>query len=101
MSSPTPLPPPEAILVDLDETVARGDAAALWRRLADQPATGVVCNVAPLTRPDLATLDALARMQLTARRCGAQMQLRGASPALVGLLALTGLGEVLPLLRSA
>jgi anti-anti-sigma regulatory factor len=105
MSSPTPLPPPEAILVDLDEPVARGDAAALCRRLrhrlADQPAAGVVCDVAPLRRPDLATLDALARMQLTARRYGAQMQLRGASPALVGLLALTGLGEVLPLLRSA
>jgi anti-anti-sigma regulatory factor len=105
MTPPTPLPPPEAILVDLDEPVARGDAAVLCRRLrrrlAEHPAAGVVCDVAPLTRPDLATLDALARMQLTARRCGTQMQLRGASPAMLGLLAVTGLHEVLPLCRSA
>ena len=81
MTPPTPLPPPGAILVDPDGPV-------------------VVCDVAALTRPDLAALDALARMQLTARRAGTRMQLRGASPTLVGLLALTGLQEVLPLLGS-
>jgi len=104
MTHPTSLPPPGAILVDLDGPVARADVPALCRRLAgrltEHPAAGVVCDVAALTRPDLATLDALARMQLTARRGGTRMQLRGASPALVGLLALTGLGEVLPLLGS-
>jgi ABC-type transporter Mla MlaB component len=104
MSSPPPPPPPGAILVDLDGPVARGDALALCRqlerRLAKQRTGGVICDVATLSQPDLATLDALARMQLTARRCGARLQLQGATPGLIGLLALTGLAEALPLLRS-
>ncbi len=42
-------------------------------------------------RPDLATVDALARLQLQARRLGLSIHLRDADPALVGLLDLVGL----------
>lgn len=57
----------------------------------------VTCDVGALTEPDAATIDALARMQLTARRLGRRIRLRNASARLNGLLALTGLDVVLPL----
>jgi hypothetical protein len=55
----------------------------------------IVCDVEGLA-PDLAALDALARVQLAARRAGLELQLRHASPELRGLLAFTALDEVLP-----
>jgi ABC-type transporter Mla MlaB component len=54
-----------------------------------------VCDVGGM-HPDAATLDVLARLQLTAHRLGCQIQLRRARDELQGLLALTGLSEVLP-----
>jgi anti-anti-sigma regulatory factor len=44
---------------------------------------------------DAATVDALARLQLCARRRGLDIRLRGASGELRDLLALCGLGDVL------
>jgi hypothetical protein len=45
--------------------------------------------------PDLSVVDALARLQLLARRSGLQLRLEEMCPALVGLLELSGLcGEV-------
>src|SRR6185437_9202578 len=44
---------------------------------------------------DAVALDALARLALAARRKGCDVRLRGASPELLGLVALAGLGEVL------
>ncbi len=57
----------------------------------------VVCDVGDLAAADVGTLDLLARLQLTAGRSGARISLRGASPQLVELVALCGLGEALPL----
>jgi predicted dithiol-disulfide oxidoreductase (DUF899 family) len=51
----------------------------------------------PLTsrdRPGLAVVDELARLQLTARRCGCSIRLRDACVELLELLDLLGLGEV-------
>jgi hypothetical protein len=48
-------------------------------------------------RPDLALIDALARMQLCARRRGWALQLRDVSEDLRGLLELVGLTEPLGL----
>jgi ABC-type transporter Mla MlaB component len=45
---------------------------------------------------DALTVDALARLQLAARRSGRCVTLRGASPELRELVAFMGLGEVLP-----
>jgi anti-anti-sigma regulatory factor len=45
---------------------------------------------------DALTLDALARLQLAARRCGFQLCLRGSSPELRELIGFAGLDEVLP-----
>ncbi|MGD1219589.1 MULTISPECIES: STAS domain-containing protein [Streptomyces] len=51
----------------------------------------VVCDVAGIGPPGLAVVDALARLELTARRAGGRIRLRGPDPALRGLLALVGL----------
>jgi anti-anti-sigma regulatory factor len=48
-----------------------------------------------ITEPDEHTLDALARLQLTARRLGASIRLLDAGPALVELIQLAGLAGVL------
>jgi hypothetical protein len=47
--------------------------------------------------PDLALVDALARLQLAARRRGLRLRLRGASEELRALLELVGLADVLAL----
>ncbi|MCX4421895.1 STAS domain-containing protein [Streptomyces mirabilis] len=60
-------------------------------RLAATGARVVVCDVAGLGPPGLATVDALARMQLTARRAGGRVRLRAPAPSLLLLLDLVGL----------
>jgi hypothetical protein len=57
----------------------------------------VVCDVGAIVDPDVVTVDALARLQLTARRLGRQLRLRDACVELQELLAFVGLGEVMPL----
>ena len=57
----------------------------------------VVCDVAGVSDPDCATVDALARIQLTARRLGSELRLRGGSDELHEVLAMAGLCEVVGL----
>jgi ABC-type transporter Mla MlaB component len=75
------------------------DAAALCERARsalERSGTEVlVCDVAALTHPDAGTVEALARLQLTARRLGCRVRLRDPSPELAELLDLFGLAEVL------
>lgn len=61
----------------------------------DDAAGTVVCDVSHLTHPDAGTIDALARLQLAARRCGCRVRLRNANLELRRLIALAGLDEVL------
>lgn len=56
----------------------------------------VIVDVGRLHGPDAVWVDALARLQLTARRLGRRVWVRGACGRLRDLLALTGLGDVLP-----
>lgn len=60
-------------------------------RLESSGAGVLVCDVAGLGPPGLTTVDALARMELTARRAGGRIRLRDPDPALHALLALVGL----------
>jgi ABC-type transporter Mla MlaB component len=55
----------------------------------------VACDVGALAEPDAITIDALARLQLTARRIGRRVELRSACEELEDLLTLTGLLGVL------
>jgi ABC-type transporter Mla MlaB component len=64
--------------------------------LEQSAARVVVCDVAGLVAPDAVAVDALARLQLTAKRMRAEIRLRGASDELRDLLDLTGLCEALP-----
>ena len=59
----------------------------------------VICDVGELGDPDVVAVDALARMQLTARRLGRQIQLSHACDELRRLLTLMGLGDVVPLVE--
>jgi len=54
----------------------------------------IPCDVSSLGA-DLSTVDALARLQLLARRAGREVRLQNASPELWALLSLVGLDEVL------
>ena len=56
----------------------------------------VVCDVGGLAKPDAVVVDALGRLQLTARRLGARVSLRDACDELIELLELSGLRDVLP-----
>jgi hypothetical protein len=53
-----------------------------------------ICDVAGLTDVDLATIDALARLQLSVLRLGSSIELRNASDELRELLTLAGLDDV-------
>ena len=53
----------------------------------------VVWDAGPLPA-EIATVDALARLRLLARRCGFDLRVRGARPELGELIDLTGLGDL-------
>jgi ABC-type transporter Mla MlaB component len=62
--------------------------------LRESGAPLVECDVAGVV-PDAVTVEALARLQLGARRQGCRVRLRGASPELRELVAFMGLRDVL------
>ena len=57
--------------------------------------TDEVLGYVDASRPDLALVESLARMQLRARRRGERVRLRNVSDDLRGLLELVGLADVL------
>ena len=75
---------------DLDELCAR--ICALFR---STQATVALCDCEGV-QPDAVTVEALARLQLTARRSGCQVRLLNASEDLLQLVAFMGLSDVLP-----
>ncbi|MFD7432738.1 STAS domain-containing protein [Streptomyces sp. NPDC059818] len=65
---------------------------------ADTRVTVVDCDVGGLVHPDLAAVEAVARLSLVARRSGGRrLRLRGTPPELRLLLDLVGLDEVVGL----
>jgi len=81
--------------------IARAGVPGLCERvralLEGSNADLVICDVSALVDPDAVTVDALARLQLIARRFGRQVQLHQACRGLQELIALMGLSEVVPL----
>ena len=79
--------------------IARADLPGLCKRvcaLLEQSGADVaLCDVRGID-PDAVTVDALARLQLAARRNDCQVRLRHASNELRELLAFMGLRDVLP-----
>ncbi|MFJ1899433.1 STAS domain-containing protein [Streptomyces sp. NPDC088115] len=69
---------------------------------ADREVTSVYCDVAAVVRPDLAAVEAIARLSLVARRSGGrQLRLRGTPPELRLLMDLVGLSDVVGLADTA
>ncbi len=79
--------------------ITRADLPGLCDRvcglLSETGAGDVLCDVDGV-EPDAVTVDALARLQLAARRHGCQVRLCHASDELLDLLAFMGLRDVLP-----
>jgi ABC-type transporter Mla MlaB component len=99
--SPRPPPDPDILVMIISGPIAQSDVPILCeqvRTLLEGTDAGlVVCDLAALGGPDAATIDALARLQLTARRLGSGIRLRHACDELRDLLVLTGLDEVVRL----
>lgn len=64
--------------------------------LADTGTDLLVCDVNALTRPDVGTVDALARLTLVAKHLGGEVLLLDAPHELRELLDLAGLADVVP-----
>ena len=79
--------------------IARDDLPGLCERVcalfAEHAPAVAHCDVATVTA-DAVAVDALARLQLVARRHGCRVRLRRASPDLLALVEFLGLGDVLP-----
>lgn len=56
----------------------------------------VVCDVGEVHAPDVVSVDALARLQLAAKRLGRSVSVRHAPSALRELLIFSGLAEIVP-----
>jgi hypothetical protein len=87
------------IVVAIDGPTARADVLCerLRQRMESSGARLALCDVGAIVDPNLDTVDALARLQLTARRLGCRIRLRAACGELQELLALIGLDDVVPL----
>src|SRR4249919_608492 len=92
-------PGPGGTVLVMSGPVARDAIPAMCdraRRLLQGCDAGpVACDVGAIAEPDATTIDALARLQLTARRLGRRVELRSACEELEDLLTLTGLLGVL------
>jgi ABC-type transporter Mla MlaB component len=92
---------PSSIDFAIGEQTDRADIPDLCERarvlLEGAAADRLVCDLGAIHEPDVVTVEALARLQLTSRRLGRQVRLEHASPELRDLLAFTGLSEALPL----
>ena len=79
--------------------IARADLPGLCDRVCtplERSGAGVaLCDVSGVDA-DAVTADALARLQLAARRHGCEVRLRNAPRGLLDLLAFMGLRDVLP-----
>ncbi|MFG2196288.1 STAS domain-containing protein [Streptomyces sp. NPDC048639] len=88
------------IVLALDGPITAAHVPWLCERLGvllrGSDAETVTLDVGTLVAPDVLTLEALARLQLTARRMGRRIRLRHAGDELRCLLAASGLAEVLP-----
>lgn len=73
------------------DIVELGDRLRVLLEDGDGP---LICDVGALRRADCGTIDSLARLQLTARRLGCEVELRHVSSELHRLLAFAGLCEV-------
>ncbi len=89
-----------AVVLVIGNALLPEDVPALCERaraMLERDAERVVeCDVRALVDADVATIDALAQLQLHVRRLGGRIRLKGACRELEELIELAGLCEVLP-----
>jgi ABC-type transporter Mla MlaB component len=89
---------PQAVVFAIDGPIARTDLPRLCEqvcaRIERTGADVALCDASKI-EPDAVSVDALARVQLTAKRRGCEAHLCGASTELLELLAFMGLRDVL------
>jgi ABC-type transporter Mla MlaB component len=94
MASPAP-----ALAFAVSGPITRADLSGLCERvcvlLETSGAEVAFCDVHDV-EPDAVTIDALARLQVAARRHGCRVRLRRASAELLELVTFMGLRDVLP-----
>jgi ABC-type transporter Mla MlaB component len=94
-----PISEGNALTFVINGPIARSDLPGLYRRvcglLEGSDAVVAFCEVERVNA-DAVTVDALARLQLLARRRDCQVRLRGASDELRELVGFMGLDAVLP-----
>jgi hypothetical protein len=92
-------PEPRPLWFAVRGPIAPSDLPGLCDRvcalLGERRAGVAYCDVEGV-EPDAVTVDALARLQLAAKRYGCRVRLQNASPDLRGLVAFMGLDDVLP-----
>ncbi len=95
MAASTPQPTVFAITGPIRRADLPGLCARVRALLDEHEGRTLRCDVRDVD-PDAVTVDALARLQLAARRRGCRIRLRGASSELLELVAFMGLRDVLP-----
>ncbi len=90
--------PPQTLTFRIWGPIAREDLPGLCDRvcslLGPTEATVAFCDARGVPA-DAVTVDALARLQVAAKRRGCQIRLRDACPELRGLIAFMGLADVI------
>ena len=89
---------PRTIVLPLGGPLARADVPRLCDRgtelLVSSGAEVLACDASGLAEADCVAVDAIARLQLTARRLGRRICVRHAPMELEELLSFTGLAEI-------
>jgi anti-anti-sigma regulatory factor len=89
---------PDTLIVTIRGVIDRAAAARLGDEVGDllrtTGASIVVCDVGGVIQPNAATVDAVCRAGLAARRLACRLRLRHASRELLDLLDLMGLCDV-------
>ncbi len=102
MSDKSMIPPDGELVLAVRGGLNRADIPHLCERLdtllreGRSPTGAVICDLRGLGPADAVAVEALARLQLTARRRGRRLQIRQGGADLQALIALMGLSEVLP-----
>jgi ABC-type transporter Mla MlaB component len=96
MASGIPVTIEFAIWAPLQRSDLDGLCARVCRLMAEAVPAIAFCDVSQIDAVDAVTVDALARLQLAAHRCGCEVRLRHASETLRQLVWLMGLETVLP-----
>jgi ABC-type transporter Mla MlaB component len=101
MPAPRSRRQPTAIELGLAGPVERADIPALCERarmlMESSRTRSFICDVGAVAAPDAVTIDALARLQLTALRAGRRLGLSHVSSELQELLDYCGLSGLVPL----